>query len=256
MQLYCRQYSASGAPLVILHGLYGNQGNWAAAARAFSDTFAVYALDARNHGQSEWATSMTLQEMARDVVETLQGLGLEQVDLIGHSMGGKIAMLVALQHPQLVRALVVVDIAPVDYHKPVDGVLQAMLQLPLQNIGSRAQADQLLAHSIEEVGVRNFLLTNLVRSDSGGFRWRINLPVIAEFFGALTGWQEPEQACPNPTLFIRGELSPYILPEHQQQTMRQFPNAQVKTVAGAGHWVHSEKPEAVQRLIRNFLQDV
>ena len=253
MQLYYRQYSEAGPPLVILHGLYGNQGNWAAHARQLADTYAVYAFDARNHGQSEWADSMSLVDMVGDVVETLAALGLTRVDLIGHSMGGKTAMLLALLHPQLVRHLVVVDIAPVDYHKPIDGVLEAMLSLPLEEIGSRPEADQRLAALIPEKGVRDFLLTNLVRSGEDGFRWRINLPVISQYFSAITGWQAPDQAFAGPSLFIRGELSDYVLPEYQPLTLQQFPKAEFTTVAGAGHWVHSEKPEVVQALIREFL---
>ena len=117
--------------------------------------------------------------------------------------------------------------------------------------GGAAAADGVT--EIEEAGVRDFLLTNLVRGEDGAFRWRINLAVISEYFAAVTGWEEPDAVFTKPTLFIRGERSDYILPEYQAQTLRQFPKAQVKTVAGAGHWVHSEKPEAVLRLIHNFL---
>jgi len=253
MQLYHRQYSDAGPPLVIMHGLYGNQGNWAGHARQLADTFSVYALDARNHGQSAWAGSMSLQEMAEDVVETLGALGLTRVDLLGHSMGGKTAMLLALLHPALVRRLVVVDIAPVDYHKASDGVLQAMLDMPVADIGSRTEAEQWLSRSVPEKGVRDFLLTNLVRGETTAFRWRINLPSIKAGFTAVTGWHNTDLVFAGSTLLLRGELSPYILPEHRAAILQQFPNAQLETVAGAGHWVHSEKPEAVQRLIRNFL---
>ena len=253
MKLHCKQYSAEGAPLVILHGLYGNGGNWAAHARQLADQFAVYTFDARNHGQSPRASSMLLQEMAADVAETMQGLGLESAHLVGHSMGGKTAMLLALQKTELVKSLVVVDIAPVAYHKQDDEVLAALCALTPENLPSRADADAQLAQHISSKAVRDFLLTNLQRDAEGKFSWRINLPVIAESFTQLTGWPETGKVYEGPTLFIQGSESRYILPAYQGETIAQFPNATLKIVAGAGHWVHSEKPEAVQKLIRNFL---
>jgi esterase len=253
MLLHYKQYSGQGAPLVILHGLYGNQGNWSLHARQLAGQYAVYAFDARNHGQSAHTDSMLLSEMAADVADTMRALGLDQAHLLGHSMGGKTAMLLALQQPQRVRSLTVVDIAPVDYHKPRDAVLSAMLGLDLAALQDRADADQQLALSIPEQAVRDFLLANLQRRAGGGFQWRLNLEVIARHFSEVTGWASSAAVYEGPVLFIRGERSDYILPEHQQETLRQFPNATLKTVSGAGHWVHAEKPEAVQRLIRNFL---
>jgi esterase len=253
MHLHAKQYSAQGTPVVILHGLYGNQGNWSAHARQLAEHYAVYAFDVRNHGQSPHAGAMLLSEMAADVAETMAGLGLDDAHLIGHSMGGKIAMLLALQQPERIRSLIVVDIAPVDYHKSQDGVLQALLTLDLAALDSRTDADQRLAPEIPEKAVRDFLLANLQRSGEGGFQWRINLAAIARSFSDITGWPGLAAVYSGPVLFIRGEASDYILPEFQQETLRQFPNATLKTVSGAGHWVHSEKPEAVQRLIRNFL---
>jgi len=253
MKLNCKQYSAAGTPLVILHGLYGNQANWSLHARQLAEQWAVYVFDARNHGLSPHAQTMSLEDMADDVAETMTGLGLEQAHLLGHSMGGKAAMLLALRQPQRVRSLVVVDIAPVDYHKNRDEVLQALLELDLAALQSRAEADQVLGQSIPEKPVRDFLLANLQRSAEGTFQWRINLPVIARSFPAIAGWPLIEAVYEGPALFIRGERSRYILPEHKPAMLRYFPNATLETVSGAGHWVHSEKPEAVQGLIRNFL---
>ena len=253
MKLHYKQYSAEGAPLVILHGLYGNGGNWAVHARQLADQFAVYTFDARNHGQSPHASSMLLPEMADDVAETMQELGLETVHLVGHSMGGKTAMLLALQKPALVKSLVVVDIAPVAYHRHDDEVLDALRALDVEKLESRAQADEKLAELISTKAIRDFLLTNLQRDAEGKFSWRINLPVIARSFAQLTGWPETKTVYEGPALFIQGSESRYILPAYQQQTLEQFPHAVLKIVAGAGHWVHSEKPEAVQKLIRNFL---
>jgi esterase len=253
MKLHYKQYSSEGAPLVILHGLYGNGGNWAAHARQLADQFAVYTFDARNHGQSPHASSMLLPEMAEDVAETMQDLRIESAHLVGHSMGGKTAMVLALQKPALVKSLVVVDIAPVAYHRQDDEVLAALCALNVEELESRTQADEKLAEQISTKAIRDFLLTNLQRDAEGKFSWRINLAAIAGNFAQLTGWSETGRVYEGPTLFIQGSESRYILPAYREQTLEQFPQAALKIVAGAGHWVHSEKPEAVQKLIRNFL---
>ena len=256
MKLYAKQYSDSGAPLVILHGLYGNQGNWSTLARQLALQYAVYAFDARNHGQSPRADSMRLDEMADDVAETLNSLGISRAHVLGHSLGGKVAMLLALEQPTRVRSLVVVDIAPVAYAKGVDPVLHALLALDLTALQSRAEADAKLGERIASKAVRDFLLANLQRSAEGTFQWRINLPVIRDYFNEVTSWPDTESVYAGPALFIRGEKSDYVLPEHYAAMHRQFPRGTLKTVAGAGHWVHSEKPEAVQRLVGNFLAEL
>ncbi len=253
MKLYHKQYSAHGAPLIILHGLYGNGSNLAYHARQLADEFAVYTFDARNHGQSPHVASMSLREMAGDVVETMQAIGLESAHLLGHSLGGKTAMLVALDKPDLVKSLVVIDIAPVAYHRQDDDVLTALTSLELDKLQSRTDADAKLAEHLSTKAVRDFLLTNLQRDESGKFTWRINLPVITEYFAQLTGWPDITKTFSGKTLFIKGSESQYMLSAHESQTIAHFPNATLKIIAGAGHWVHSEKPEAVQKLIRNFL---
>lgn len=242
--------------LLVLHGLYGQQGNWATHARALADDFTVYALDARNHGQSPHADSMTLSEMAQDVSDTMDALGLPQAHLLGHSMGGKIAMLLALQEPERVQSLLVVDIAPVAYARGDVQVLQGLLALDLDAIVSRADADAQLAGSVQASAVRDFLLTNLVKEGSGSFRWRFNLPVLASSFGGIIGWPQVQATYGGPVLFIKGANSDYILPEHQAATLQLFPRARLKTVQGAGHWVHSEKPETFRKLARDFLLEV
>lgn len=257
MILHSRHYeSARGAtaePLLILHGMYGNQGNWAWHARALASEFSVYALDARNHGQSAHAATMTLSEMAQDVAETMDALGLHSAHLLGHSMGGKIAMLLALQQPARVRSLIVVDIAPVAYPRGDIQVLEGLCALELASLRSRAEADVALSAQVRAKGVRDFLLANLQKSASGTFSWRFNLPVLKQFFPEIIGWPHTGRTYPGPVLFIKGANSDYILPEHQESTLSQFPGATIKIVAGAGHWVHSEKPETFQKLVGNFL---
>jgi esterase len=256
MKLYSKRYSDAGAPLVILHGLYGNQANWATHARHLAQHYAVVALDARNHGQSPHADTMSLDAMANDVADTLDALGLDDAHLLGHSMGGKTAMLLALRKPERVRSLVVVDIAPVAYERGLDPVLNALCSVDLAQVKSRGDADAQLAERITSKPVRDFLLTNLQRSADGSFEWRINLPVIRRCFEEITGWPVENLSYAGPTLFIRGEESSYVLPEYHATMREQFPNGTLKSLAGAGHWVHSEKPEAVQRLVENFLAGV
>ena len=254
MLLFYKQYSDSGAPLLILHGLFGHQGNWAGPARELADGFSVYGLDARNHGSSEHTKLMTYSDMAEDVRETMDELGIEQADFIGHSMGGKTAMQFALNWPDRVKRLLVVDIAPVAYKGGPDPVLNALLKLDLAAISSRQEADILLEADIPEKAIRDFLLTNL-RRDGNGFRWRMNLMAIDKCYSDLRGALNGDSPFPGPTLFIKGELSGYLQPAYKEQTIRLFPEAQIKTVSGAGHWVHSEKPQQFIKLARRFLLD-
>lgn len=257
MILYSRKYEAVPGQdkpvLLVLHGLYGQHGNWAAHARALADDFTVYALDARNHGQSPHADSMTLAEMAQDVSDTMDALDLQQAHLLGHSMGGKIAMLLALQQPQRVQSLLVVDIAPVAYARGDVQVIKGLVALDLAAVTSRGDADAQLAAFVHTPAVRDFLLTNLVKAGDGRFHWRFNLPVLAGSFGEIIGWPDVQGSYMGPVLFIKGANSGYILPEHQIATLRLFPDARLKTVQGAGHWVHSEKAETFRKLARDFL---
>ena len=253
MLLHCKHHAGPGPALVILHGLYGNQGNWAPQARQLAQDYDVYVLDARNHGQSPWADKMGFADMAQDVADTMASLGLGNAHLIGHSMGGKTAMWLALTQPALVRSVCVVDIAPVPYPQAGDDVIRALNALELAALTSRADADTALAQNISTKFVRDFLLTNLQRSEEGSWRWRFNLAVLTAAFREITGWPANAGSYDGPALFIKGELSDYILPEHADAMRAQFPNGQLKTVNGTGHWVHSEKPDAVIKLIRNFL---
>jgi esterase len=253
MQLYHKQYSDQGPPLIILHGLFGQQGNWASQARVLSDNFSVYGLDARNHGQSPQAESMSYQEMAADVRETLDALNIQQAVFIGHSMGGKTAMQFALNWPERVSKLLVVDIAPVAYMGGPDRVLSALMRIDTSSLASRAQADELLQADIPEKGIRDFLLTNL-RREGEGFQWRMNLKVIHASFNILRGGLTMQQPYQGETLFVKGERSDYLMPAYKDQIMRSFPHAQIKVIPDAGHWVHSEKPEQFLKLARNFLE--
>lgn len=255
MILHYRHYPASrreAAPLMILHGLYGHQGNWAPQAGLLAERFEVYALDARNHGRSPHDDEMSLAAMAQDVGDTMADLGLDRAHLLGHSMGGKTAMLFALRAPEKVASLLVVDIAPVAYAKGDVKVLEALQSLDLAGIETRADAGRQLARTIQSSSVRDFLLTNLQRDAAGKFHWRFNLEAIGRHFDDLIGWPAPGAQYPGPVLIIRGEASDYVQESHREAVLGQFPAAKLLTVAGAGHWVHSEKPETFSKLALRF----
>lgn len=253
MQLFYKQYSTAGQALIILHGLFGQQGNWTTQAKVLAEDFKVYGFDVRNHGRSPHADGMSYPEMADDIAQTMDSLDIANATFIGHSMGGKIAMQLALDSPERVDKLVVVDIAPVAYETGPNQELKALLSVDLEQVKSRADVDALLQADVPVKAIREFLLTNLQRDSSGEFQWRMNLPVIAKDYALLKGWEKTSRQFSGDTLFVKGELSSYLLPEYKEQTLAQFPKASVKVVSNAGHWVHNEKPEQFINIVHKFL---
>ncbi|PHK96467.1 alpha/beta hydrolase [Pseudoroseomonas rhizosphaerae] len=243
-----------GAPLVLLHGLFGQAQNFASVQRMLAARRRVIALDLRNHGQSPHEEAMDYPAMAADVAETLAALGPGPVDLLGHSMGGKVAMTLALKEPALVSRLVVADIAPVGYPPAFRAYAEAMRALPLRPGLTRREADAALAAAVPSAGVRGFLLQNLdLNADPPA--WRIGLGAIAEALPAIEAAPPlPEGArFEGPTLVLAGEASDYIRHEHRPLFRALFPAARFGTVKGAGHWLHAEKPEGFVAALLAFL---
>ena len=233
---------ASGhPPLIILHGLFGSATNWRSIARQLKEQFEIFALDLRNHGASFWADAMDYPTLAEDIAGFIQQRGLSKANIIGHSMGGKTAMTLALSQPELVAKLLVVDIAPVAYGHSHAPFIDALLALDLDNLNNRKQADEALREAIPEDGVRLFLLQNLVQEE-GRFRWRINLPTLRNTMPTLVDFPALDSHFEGSALFLYGSNSDYVLPEHQTEIERFFPNAQLQSVPGAGHWLHAEQP--------------
>ena len=255
MNLFSKRYSDTGNPLIILHGLFGNQGNWGQHAKILANTFAVYGLDHRNHGRSEWENETTYQTMAEDVSETMRTLTIESTHLIGHSMGGKTAMQLALTKPELVKKLVVVDIAPVKYKSHHEAVFAGLEMLNLDLIEGMQDAEEILIEYVEEKAVRDFLLANLRKDEEGNISWRMNLNAIIEGYGELQEGLSSEQPFEGDVLFIKGQTSDYILKKHEKQMFKLFPNAQVEEIKDAGHWLHTQQPEFFQSMIYKFLKD-
>lgn len=250
--LFYRDYG-DGAPLLILHGVFGSSANWVSLAKEFSKRFHVYAIDLRNHGKSPHFPSMSYDEMTMDLLELIERLQLSSVTLLGHSMGGKVAMWLALHHPHLVQQLVVADIAPLDYPKLgwFQTILSALQKVDLQ-VMDRKSISQQLAPMIPDVSLRNFLMTNLVFEESV-FRWRVNLPVIEAALEELMSFKGLLPCYEGPTLFIHGDQSDYVQEKDHESILGKFPNAQFLSIPQAGHWLHAEQPTLFFEGVSHFL---
>lgn len=250
--LYFKQ-AGQGTPLVLIHGLFGSLENLGAIARQLAENFCVYSLDLPNHGRSPRVENMSLASMAGDLLAWLDEQGLPQVHLLGHSLGGKVAMELALRHPERVKSLVVLDIAPVSYPPHHNDVFAGMFALEPQRLQSRSEADQKMQPHVPEAAVRSFLLKNLVREPEGGFAWRMNLPVIHRDYAQLIASNRADAIFNGNTLFIKGGNSDYLQEKYRDQIMARFPKATIKIVPDTGHWLHAEKPDLVARLVKQFL---
>ncbi len=247
------QITGEGSPLVVLHGLFGSARNWTSIARGLADIRQVHALDLRNHGASGWSDEMTYERMAEDVAAYIERRGLAPADLLGHSMGGKTAMVLALVYPELVERLIIVDIAPVDYQRDsFPTYVEAMQAIDLERVARRAEVDAQLAEAIPDASLRAFLLQNLVSQD-GRFHWRLNLAGIGANLPAVTAFPRFDRSFDGPTTFLAGEQSDYIRPRDEGAIHRLFPQATIFEVGQAGHWPHAEQPKRFLALVRTAL---
>jgi pimeloyl-ACP methyl ester carboxylesterase len=254
--LYSRKVGENGTDFVVLHGLFGSGKNWRSFAGSLEDDFQVWTLDARNHGDSPHADSMSYQQMAEDVARFFAENELENVILLGHSMGGKTAMQLALQFPDRIAALIVVDIAPVCYdhlHKQLK-LIEAMQELHLAAEMSRSEIEKKLALKIPEKRLLSFLMTNLNRQN-GQFQWRIGLEQIAAGMQELLNYPELKSVFKGPVQFIGGENSAYLKFEYHALIRKYFPESRITMLENCGHWLHVEQPAAFQKTVNEFLQD-
>jgi len=236
-------------PLLIAHGLFGSARNWGVVAKRLSDTRRVLTVDMRNHGDSFRDDSHDYPDLAADLAEVIAAHG-GVADVVGHSMGGKAAMALALDHPERVRRLVVADIAPVAYGHTQQPLIDAMRAVDLSLVERRGDADAQLAPRVSEAGVRAFLLQSL---DVGARRWRLNLDALSANMAAILGWPDLGGRYDGPALFLSGAASDYVLPEHRPAIKALFPNAKFAKIPGAGHWLHAEKPKEFEAALRAFL---
>ncbi len=249
--LHPARQPALSPPLLIAHGLFGLGRNWGVVARRLADRRDVIAVDMRNHGLSPRAATQSYADMALDLAEVIGSLG-GGVDLLGHSMGGKAAMQLALTEGALVRRLVVADIAPVAYGHDQSPHIHAMRGLDLTGVTTRGEADRRLMASIPDPGLRAFFLQSLDLKATPP-AWRLNLDVLEAEMARIVGWPGTEGRFDGPTLFLAGSESQYIRPEHREPIRAQFPAARFAKLLGAGHWLHADKPREFEDTVRAFL---
>lgn len=254
MQLHYKK-SGQGPPVIILHGLLGMSDNWQSVGRILSSAFEVYLFDARNHGHSSHSDEFSYDLMAedlRELTETEDSLRRNPAVLIGHSMGGKTAMKFAQKYPEKVEKLIIVDIAPKPYAFSHQEIFNALSAIDFTLVKSRKQAEEIFSVYISESSTRQFLLKNLYWKNPGELGWRFNLEAIKQN-AAQMGEATQDAIFYKPVLFIRGEQSGYITEEDIPSIKKYFPSAEIKTVAGAGHWVHADQPEQFVQVVKEFL---
>lgn len=253
-QVFQAAGGAHQAPLIILHGLFGSSRNWRGLAQAFARDRDVHVLDLRNHGESPWGAEHTYDAMADDVLAYMEAAFLEEADVLGHSMGGKVAMVLALQHPERVSRLIVADIAPVSYQHDHDVIIDAMTGLDLSVVSRRSEAEAGLMHALPDLGIRKFIVQNLA-IENGEARWKVNLDVIRRDFGNIVAFPDTlaGRSFSGPALFLHGGASEYVLPDHHDVIKALFPQARLQDIPEAGHWLHAEQPALFSSHVQVFL---
>ena len=243
-----------GPAIILLHGLFGSMDNMGVIARDLAADYQVVSVDLRNHGHSPHTPTMTYPDMATDIGAVADRYQLDQPVLVGHSMGGKVAMQAVTATPARYKAVVVGDIAPVDYPSRHDQVLAALHNYRSEGITSRRQADEQLSSFVAEPGVRQLLIKSLHRDNDGFFKWRMNAAVLRDSYPVISAAPPLlERQFTGPTLFVRGETSDYVLPEYEQAIVASFPQAVLQVVPEAGHWLHVDNPAFFLAFLREFL---
>ncbi len=251
MQLFYKEYG-EGKPVVILHGLFGFSDNWKSQAKVLANYFRVIVVDLRNHGRSEWADLHSYESMANDVIETMDFLSLSQFHVIGHSMGGKVAMHLAQSYPERILKTVVVDMGVKAYPMHHQDLIEAIKAVPIDTITARSQVNTFLSNRIPEEGVRQFLLKNLYWIERGKLAWRMNIAVLEANMPLILD-ALPETEVLGPTLFIKGANSRYILEEDFEAIENIFLDSEIQSITDAGHWVHADCFEEFLESVLAFL---
>jgi len=242
-----------GSPLLILHGLFGSLDNWHSIAGKLANSFQVFSLDLRNHGRSPHSDEMSYQSMAEDISEFIASQRLQQVALLGHSLGGKVAMQFSLVHPDKVAALIVADMSPRAYPPRHNDIFDALFSLDLSSLHSRKQMEEALAPAIPELPLRQFLLKNVKRDAGGAFMWRFNLSSLQANYSRLNEPITSKQAFNKSTLFIRGGESDYVTDADLPAIHQLFPRAKIITLPRAGHWLHVQAADEFISQVTAFL---
>jgi esterase len=254
MKLFFRRMG-QGNPVVILHGLLGLSDNWVTFGRQLALDFEVFIPDLRNHGQSPHDPVFNFPVLIEDLHELIEDQGLEKVNLIGHSLGGKTAMLFALEYPYLLDKLVIVDIALRKYSQTLEHqmLIEAMMKVDFTSARSRSDVDKQLEQNIHSLKLRQFLLKNIYWRNKETLGWRVNLPILKESIPLMLEGITPEKKFLKPVLLVRGGLSDYVVDADLPEMIKQFPRTSVKTLANASHWVHADAPGEFYSLVHEFL---
>ena len=259
MKLFYRK-KGTGFPLIIIHGLLGSSDNWMTISKSFAEHFSVFMIDLRNHGRSPHSEEFSVDAMMDDLLEFMKDQQLESAVVLGHSLGGWIAMNFAVRFPEKVDKLIVVDFAPRKYQNNLIGFLKWLLNWDISRIKSLREADQQLEEIFKEPAVRGFIMKSLksrrsagAEKKNGSFEWKPNLEAIYNNLDQVSGYLDEGQMFEKPTLFIRGEKSDYIQPQDESLIKKHFPKTEIKTIPEAEHWVHADKPEESLEVARDFL---
>jgi pimeloyl-ACP methyl ester carboxylesterase len=241
-----------GDPVVIIHGLFGMSDNWGSFAKKLAESHMVILVDVRNHGRSPHTDTFTYREAADDIIRLLENNWIYKASFIGHSMGGKIAMQLAADHPDFVINLVVVDIAPVQYKGGHETIIEALTAVDVGRAGSRKEVEEKLVQKLDDINIVRFLLKNLSREKGGGFRWKMNLELLAGAYETILDEAELS-VIDKPTLFIKGENSDYINELGIKKIKTLFTQYQLEEIPESGHWIHADQPEKLYDSIIAFL---
>lgn len=243
----------AGNPLIVMHGVFGSSDNWQSVGKVLAEGYKVFLVDLRNHGNSPHSDEFTYEAMAKDVIELMDDEGLDKAHILGHSMGGKVAMHLATQFSERVNKLIVVDIAPKYYPPHHQQIFEGFHAVDLKSLETRKDADEQMGKVISNFGVRQFILKNLNRTKEGNFEWKLNLSAIEKAIENVGKSIDEEVSFDGACLFIGGSKSDYITPEDHDLIRSHFKSATIVSIKGAGHWVHAEKPEELIKSVSQFL---
>ena len=253
MKLYSKIYGDKAQDLIIIHGLFGMSDNWNSLGKQFSKYCRVHLIDLRNHGRSPHSDDFNYEVMCGDVLEYMEDNNIEKPIILGHSLGGKVAMKFAFTHTDKIEKLIVADISPRRYNTDfVQNLLRTSYKLPLENFEKREEIDRVLSETYEDKGMRLFLLKNLYRKENKEFAWRFNIEVLLEKVSNIQEANFVTGVCKIPTHFIRGGDSNYITTEDELIINKHFSDFSIATIDGAGHWLHAENPEKFYNEVMGF----
>ncbi|MCH2021340.1 MAG: alpha/beta fold hydrolase [Saprospiraceae bacterium] len=243
----------AGEPVIILHGMFGTLDNWQTIAKKLANNFMVFIVDLRNHGRSPHSDDFNYSIMSEDLREFMENNWIYKATIIGHSMGGKVAMQFASDNPDMINKLVIIDIAPKTYKGNHTDIFDSLFALDLDNLKSRKEADNLLAQKIESYTIRQFILKNLyLNKKTKKYNWKMNLPVIFKAYDIILSNSELSEPFLGTTLFIKGSKSPYIDDNEFERYKKHFPSSSLVTIKDAGHWVHADQANQLLTILKKF----